>query len=50
MDKKWVRAVWREDEKEMELAIPSVWIEGKSHKMAEYIKCKICTQRMQETC
>ncbi|XP_052678163.1 serine/threonine-protein kinase PRP4 homolog [Crassostrea angulata] len=28
MDKKWVRAVWREDEKEMELAIPSVWVEG----------------------
>ncbi|XP_052706413.1 serine/threonine-protein kinase PRP4 homolog [Crassostrea angulata] len=28
MDKKWVRAVWREDKKEMELAIPSVWVEG----------------------
>lgn len=28
MDKKWVRVVWREDEKEMEFVIFSVWVEG----------------------
>ena len=28
MEKKWVRAVWREDGKGLELAIPSVWVEG----------------------
>ena len=28
MEKKWVRAVWREDGKELEHAIPRVWVEG----------------------
>ena len=28
MDKKWVRAVWREDGKKLKHAIPSVWFEG----------------------
>lgn len=27
MDQKWVRAVWKEDGKELELVKPSIWVE-----------------------
>lgn len=29
LTKKWTRAVWREDDQEEELVVPSTWIKGK---------------------